>query len=42
MPLRGFLATKKSDGRRRLTMDFSTPIDDVYVDELEVRVSVVV
>lgn len=38
MPLKGFLFSKKSDGKRRLTMDFSTPIEDMYVEDLIVKV----
>lgn len=38
VPLKGSLFRKRSDGKRRLTMDISTPLDDVFVEDLIVRV----
>lgn len=40
VPLEGFLFGKPSDGKRRLTMALSTPLEDVHVEQMEVRVSV--
>lgn len=36
MPLKGFLFS--AGGRRRLTMDLATPLEDVFVEDMTVRV----
>ncbi len=36
MPLTGFLKSK--DSRRRLTMDLSSPLEDVFIEDMVVRV----
>ncbi len=36
VPLKGFLFS--SGGRRRLTMDLATPLEDVFVEDMTVRV----
>lgn len=38
IPLKGSLFSKRSDGKRRLTMDLACPLDDVYVEDMVVRV----
>ncbi|MEW5312684.1 MAG: hypothetical protein WDW38_004299 [Sanguina aurantia] len=38
VPLEGFLFGKPSDGKRRLTMALSTPLEDVHVEQMEVRI----
>jgi len=38
IPLDGSLFRKASDGKRRLTMDFSTPIEGLYIEDLTVKV----
>jgi hypothetical protein len=37
--LEGFLFKKASDGKRRLTMDFHSPVEGLYVEDMTVRVS---
>lgn len=37
LPLEGFLY-RRPDGKYRLLMDFGSPIEDLYIDDLEVRV----
>jgi oligosaccharyltransferase complex subunit alpha (ribophorin I) len=38
VPLKGFLFRKATDGKRRLTMDLCTSLEDVYVEDMVVRV----
>ena len=38
MPLDGFLFKKKSEGKYRLSMDFGTPVEGIFVQDLVVRV----
>mmetsp|Transcript_5675 Transcript_5675/g.12553 ORF Transcript_5675/g.12553 Transcript_5675/m.12553 type:complete len:602 (+) Transcript_5675:38-1843(+) len=38
VPLTDFLFKKRSDGKHRLTMPFSTPLEDVFVEDMIVRV----
>ena len=38
VPLAGYLFKKRSDGKHRLTIDFSTSLEDVYVQDLLVKV----
>mmetsp|Transcript_29006 Transcript_29006/g.78111 ORF Transcript_29006/g.78111 Transcript_29006/m.78111 type:complete len:619 (+) Transcript_29006:95-1951(+) len=38
VPLEGFLSKKSSDGKRRLTMDFNSPVDGLYVEDMTVKV----
>jgi oligosaccharyltransferase complex subunit alpha (ribophorin I) len=37
LPLEGFLY-RRPDGKYRLLMDFGSPMDELYIEELEVRV----
>jgi hypothetical protein len=38
LPLTGHLFSKRSDGKRRLTLDLGSSLEDVYVEELVVKV----
>jgi hypothetical protein len=39
--LEGFLFKKASDGNRRLTMDFNSPVEGLYVEDMTVKVRMV-